>query len=209
MRIKELLSIGLLATFGLGEIASVASAEVKFVKYGQNNDIIATGFTPGYGSFVRYSGVSKEKEALANSCGYLSITASTGGTIAVNSQTYNVSDIPTTTQSSWPCTGSSADPLTSPKKLVLAKPYPNAIQNYKVLIPGFTSGIRYKATVTGLADKKTKADACGMVKLNNSGAYTNKSFTLEAGSNPIVPIAVGAAPQCKNGVALYPLGYTP
>jgi hypothetical protein len=77
---------------------------------------------------------------------------------------------------------------------------------YKLYV-GASPNTRETVTIQGPSIRSVTANACGFIKLSNTGPYEDKTFTI--GGTAVTPSTVAVLPQCKNGVPLYPAGFTP
>jgi hypothetical protein len=194
MRSSQLLSIGLLASLGLSAIAQVASAAAA--KESTNDDVLVTGYTPGQKVEVQYSSVSKEKDVTANNCGFLTISGLVGtSVVTVGSTSYTVSAVSTGTKPD-----NSTCPFVGQVKVLQDD------NTYKLYL-GASPNTRESVTIQGPSIRSVTANACGFIKLSNTGPYEDKTFTI--GGSAVTPSTVAVLPQCKNGVPLYPAGFTP
>jgi hypothetical protein len=194
MSIKQLLSIGLLASFGLSAIAQPLLAAAA--KESTNDDVLITGYTPGQKVEVQYSSVSKEKDITANNCGFLTISGLVGtSVVTVGTTSYTLSSV---------STGAKPDNSTCP--FVGQVKVLQDDNTYKLYV-GASPNTRESVTIQGPSIRSVTANACGFIKLSNTGPYEDKTFSI--GGSAVTPTTVAVLPQCKNGVPLYPAGFTP
>jgi len=194
MRPQQVLSITLLSFLGLGAIAQVASAAAA--KESTNDDVLITGYTPGQKVEVQYSSVSKEKDVTANNCGFLTISGLVGtSVVTVGTTSYTVSAVSTGTRPD-----SSSCPFVGQVKVLQDD------STYKLYV-GASPNTRESVTIQGPSTRSVTANACGFIKLSNTGPYEDKTFSI--GGSAVTPSTVAVLPQCKNGVLLYPAGFTP
>jgi hypothetical protein len=194
MSIKQLLSIGLLASLGLSAIAQPLLAAAA--KESTNDDVLITGYTPGQKVEVQYSSVSKEKDVTANNCGFLTISGLVGtSVVTVGSTSYTVSAVSTGTKPD-----NSTCPFVGQVKVLQDD------NTYKLYV-GASPNVRESVTIQGPSIRSVTANACGFIKLSNTGPYEDQTFSI--GGTAVTPTTVAVLPQCKNGVPLYPAGFTP
>jgi hypothetical protein len=188
------LSIGLLASLGLIAIAQPLLAAAA--KESTNDDVLVTGYTPGQKVEVQYSSVSKEKDVTANNCGFLTISGLVStSVVTVGSTSYTLSNVSAGTKPD-----NSTCPFVGQVKVLQDD------NTYKLYV-GASPNTRESVTIQGPSIRSVTANACGFIKLSNTGPYEDKTFTI--GGSAVTPSTVAVLPQCKNGVPLYPAGFTP
>jgi hypothetical protein len=188
------LSITLLSFLGSGAIAQPLLAAAA--KESTNDDVLVTGYTPGQKVEVQYSSVSKEKDVTANNCGFLTISGLVNtSVVTVGTTSYTLSNVSTGTKPD-----NSTCPFVGQVKVLQDD------NTYKLYV-GASPNVRETVTIQGPSIRSVTANACGFIKLSNTGPYEDKTFTI--GGSAVTPTTVAVLPQCKNGVPLYPAGFTP
>lgn len=194
MRTKQILSTTLLALLGVSAIAQSSFAAAA--KESTNDDVLITGYTPGQKVEVQYSAVSKEKDITANNCGFLTISGLVDASVVtVGTTSYTLSSVSVGTRPD-----SSSCPFVGQVKTL------QDYGTYKLYV-GASPNVRETVTIQGPSIRSVTANACGFIKLTNTGPYEDKTFSI--GGSSITPVTVAVLPQCKNGVPLYPAGFTP
>lgn len=194
MRTKQILSTTLLALLGVSAIAQSSFAAAA--KESTNDDVLITGYTPGQKVKVQYSAVSKEKDITANNCGFLTISGLVDASVVtVGTTSYTLSSVSVGTRPD-----SSSCPFVGQVKTL------QDYGTYKLYV-GASPNVRETVTIQGPSIRSVTANACGFIKLTNTGPYEDKTFSI--GGSSITPVTVAVLPQCKNGVPLYPAGFTP
>ena len=194
MRTKQILSTTLLALLGVSAIAPSSFAAAA--KESTNDDVLITGYTPGQKVEVQYSAVSKEKDVTANNCGVLTISGLVNtSVVTIGGTSYTLSDVSEGTKPD-----ASNCPFTGQVKVLQDD------STYKLYV-GASPNVRETVTIQGPSIRSVTANACGFIKLSNTGPYQDKSFKI--GGSTVTPTTVAVLPQCKNGVPLYPAGFTP
>ena len=194
MRLQQVLSITLLSFLGLSAIAQPLLAAAA--KESTNDDVLVTGYTPGQKVEVQYSSVSKEKDITANNCGFLTISGLVSTSVVTfGSTSYTLSNVSTGTKPD-----NSTCPFVGQVKVLQDD------NTYKLYV-GASPNTRESVTIQGPSIRSVTANACGFIKLTNTGPYEDKTFTI--GGSAVTPTTVAVLPQCKNGVPLYPAGFTP
>ena len=200
MKYKKLSSLAL-AMLGVIGIATMVSANPRFVKSGVNNDVTATGFTAGQKVELTYENVSAPKDITASKCGVLTINGLAGtSVVTVSGTAYNVATVQNMgkppvvdslggTDCSWDYSGK----------------WLRDNGTTTLYVGGQTPYIRQSVTIAGPAIRKATANACGFIKLKNAATYKDKAFTYNG--TAVTPTTVAVDPQCKNGVALYPVNF--
>ena len=224
MRITKLLSIGLLATFGLSAIAQVASAGINVgadtsKKYGDNPYINATGFTPYTSYKIEYGNSNKGYTKKANECGFVKLSAtSTTMPIASSNSLYFV--LPGNVQPTH---------LVSDLPVQAAPKCTNGSLSGTNLTPAaFLRTAEGDVYVTGLADfasiqasnldipysKKVKSNGCGLLKVGDVQPGSTVVIKNEAGTTTVHTIADTSlvptfpiSPSCKENTLLLPTGF--
>lgn len=194
MRTKQILSTTLLALLGVSAIAQSSFAAAA--KESTNDDVLITGYTPGQKVEVQYSAVSKEKDITANNCGFLTISGLVDASVVtVGTTSYTLSSVSVGTRPD-----SSSCPFVGQVKTL------QDYGTYKLYV-GASPNVRETVTIQGPSIRSVTANACGFIKLTNTGPYEDKTFSI--GGSSITPVTVAVLPQCKNGVPLYPFFFTP
>jgi hypothetical protein len=214
MRITKLLSIGLLATFGLSAIAQVASAVPIVGKETPTGDIYISDL-PDYGKFVaEYSDVPKTAKKSANECGFFKLTAtSTSAPIASgNSLKLNggaaavVSALPL--EAAPRCTNGALSGTNLTPSAALRDAEGNVY--YTGLTPYSQNTVTYVSLPT---TRSVSSNTCGIAKISSTGDYASPTGTItvkdKATSATVATItlssvtAVSGGPVCRNGVAFF------
>ena len=224
MGLRQLLSIGLLATFGLSAIAPSAMAGVNVgadTSKSSNGKpyLNATGFTPYTSYKVEYGGDQKGHTKKANECGFvkLSATSSTMPIVSSNSlffvegipdqPTKLVSELPT--QAAPKCTNGvlSGTNLTPAAFLRTAEG--------DVYVTGLAAFASF--TVANLDipySKKIKSNGCGLLKIGSVQPEAAVVVKNEAGTTTVHTIAdtslvptFPVSPSCKENTLLLPTGF--
>ncbi len=200
MKYKILSSLAL-AVLGITAIAPFASAVPRFVKSGVNNDVTGTGFTAGQKVELGYAGVTSVKDVTASKCGVVTISGlSATSDVTVDGVGYSLPTVFTLSAVPSPTDrgGGNCDWEYSGKLL-----QPDG--SYRLYVGGLTPLLRQSVTINGPAIRKATANACGFIKLKNSGEWKDKAFTYSG--TAVTPTSISVDPQCKNGVALYPTNF--
>ena len=219
MRLRQLLSIGLLTAFGLGAIAQVASA-VPVAAYDSTDlkqPIYVTGLTPYESYDVHQTGLSKSYVKKANDCGFFKVSNTTskpntlGDVIVADLVFYEINDTASNGRTAIPvqaapkCTNGVLAGNTSPAAVLRDS-------ENNIYVTGLTpfSSIEY-ANQSQYVISKKKANACGILKASASDVpsvqnpvniYPKGSTTLTLAITALTGVA--APPGCKNGVTLLP-----
>lgn len=213
MRIKQLLSITLLASLGLSAIAQVASAVPVVGKETRTGDIYVSGLASYQSLKASYSSLPKVVKKSANECGFFKISNSTS--------------TPLTTSSNIKLNAGSAV-LVSSLPVEAAPKCTNGVLSGTNLAP--SAALRTAegdVYFTGLADfsqntvsyldlaqtRSVKANTCGIAKLSNSGDYSSPTGTITitdkdtSAAVTTITLAsvmgVSGGPVCRNGAAFY------
>ena len=215
MRLRQLLSIGLLTAFGLGAIAQVASALPILGKETRTGDVYVSGLT-GYQSLVaEYAGLPKTAKKSANECGFFKLTAAStsapiasGDSLKLNGGTASVvSALPL--EAAPKCTNGALAGTNLTPSAVLRDAEGN------VYYTGLTAFSNNAVTYVSLPSTRSiKANTCGIAKLSNSGNYVVSSGTItlkdkvsDATVATVTDYAtltgVSGGPVCKNGASFF------
>jgi len=224
MRISRLLSIGLLASFGLSAIAQTAMAGVNVGAdsskvEGGNPYLNATGLTAHTSYKVQYGNEYKSYAKKANECGFVKLSA-TSSTMPIASANYlgfyiNEVDLDPKLVSSLPveaapkCTNGalSGTNLTPSAFLRTAEGdvYATGLANF--------STIRVSNLSIPLS-KKVKSNGCGLLKIGLVQPGAAVVIKNETGTSTIHTIADTSAvpafaigPSCKENTLLLPTGF--
>lgn len=215
MRIKQLLSIGLLASFGLTAIAQVASAQTIPMKKDPKGAIVVGGLTPAAKYFVSYPNVPITTKAKADACGWVKIKLPTGVTSVPDTVIFNGVSQSTSeyagvfgappicvegvqTNTDW--NGTSDGQLSNGDK-------------YRK----FTAGAEIVFGFPSLPKQRSvKANACGLLRLSPTSAWAlpttgSMAIKTEGGTATATvdtdTIATGYTPKCSSSVLYTPPGW--
>ena len=200
MRLRQLLSIGLLTAFGLSAIATVASAVPvgRFINSPDpafNDGFVATGLTPYTDYTLIYGGTSRDKTFTANECGFFKIAGNSttwpiGTTIVLNgvpaAGLKTVADLPV--EPSLKCSKGVSSGNDSPS---------SAFKNSEVDI--FVTGAdSFAKKVVGfpnlLVQRKVKSNACGQIVAKPAGKYySDPDITLKQGLTDVLSASTAVA----------------
>ena len=211
MRIKRLLSIGLLATLGAIGYAELSQAVPIVAKETRTGDVYVSGLT-GYQKLkAEYAGLPKTAKKSANECGFIKITASSTSSPVGSGDSLKLGSGSTVTVASLPV---EAAPKCSAGSLSGTNLTPSAVLKtaegdvyFTGLTPFSTSTITYLSLPTA---RSITANTCGVARLSNSGNYVVssgaiaiKDKTTDAAVASITDYAtltgVSGGPVCKNG----------
>ena len=198
MRLRQLLSIGLLATFGLGAIAQVAVAGVNVVadasKAGGNSLFFnATGLTPYTSYKVEYGGNQKGYTKKANECGFVKLSAtSTTMPIAsdnslffqflTSSETKLVSSLPV--EAAPKCTNGALSGVNLTPSAFLRTAEGDV---YATGLAGFST---FQVTNMDIPlSKRVKSNGCGLLKIGYVELSNSVVIKNEAGTSTVHTIA--------------------
>ena len=212
MRFSKLLSISLLATFGLSAIAQTAMAGMG--KETGTGDIYVTGLAAGSKPLVIYPGIIATKSVVANECGIAKLA-----NFFPNSVTFSINGSEAAEIGSLPFI-SFANKANFPK--CVAGVIENAPSGVGVKVQtsdggpnslwfaGLTPYQKYEVSYPSVGtDRKVVANACGMIKLSNNGKYEGAtSIRMNSTTTDVADIpSFVTPPTCKRGVLLSPAGW--
>ena len=198
-----------LAALGLAAIAPLASAGVG--KDAFTGDIYATGYPPYAEIITEYIGIPQTRAYSANECGIVRVNLNA---LPLPSS-FDGTAIPTTL-SAIP-----AMDVANPPKCVngvianapsggIVRFRPNPDSDWNLMFTGKTPFVRYTAQWASGKERKVKANACGLIRLSNSGPYQGATGIVRIGSGnhtiSSIP-AFNAPPACRNNTLLTPAGF--
>lgn len=219
MRITKLLSIGLLATFGLSAIAQTAMAGINVGKDNSKSpspviNLNATGLTPYTTYQVEFDGSMRESSKKANECGFVKWSAtSTSFPIASGNTLFFGGSGTGVLVSSLPV---EAAPKCSNGQLSGTNLTPSAnlrTAEGDIYVTGLTPFTSYAINNQNLKySPKAKANGCGILKLGNhlSGQVLRIKLNgtdVHTVSAPESVPGFAVAPSCKDNTLLLPPGF--
>ncbi len=214
MRFSKLLSIGLLATFGLSAIAQVASAVPIVAKETSTGDVYISGLAD-YGKFsAQYSALPKTAKKSANECGFFKLTATStsapiasGNSLKLNGGTAAVvSTLPL--EAAPRCTNGALSGTNLTPSAALRDAEGNVY--YTGLTPYSQNTVTYVSLPT---TRSISSNTCGVAKISSTGDYANPTGVITVKNKDTLATvatvtmssvtAVSGGPVCKNGVVFF------
>ena len=198
-----------LAALGLAAIVPAASAGAAKDSY--KGDIYITGFSPYSEVIATYNGIPTTKKYTASECGFVKISLNAipspvsfdGGAVPslASIPPYELVDLPK-------CTNGQPVGTLPAGGILRYKPNPDA--DWPLMFTGKTPFTQYEAAWPQGKERKVKSNACGYIRLSNSGAYENAPGVIRVNAtdyDTASMASVSAPPACKNNTLLLPAGF--